>query len=376
MFKFLQSKKGFTIVELIIVLALLSLGVAAIGNMFKVAYRAFDKAEERYVKQEAAKTVAQYFQQGGAGLSAATKVELYNTIDVLPAEETSVKGFNYLYINPEDGYLYSRPSGSTKPIQLSDVKLYIEFNVVPYTTVINGVETSNKTISRGVSCFIGTVEEEFKYTFNAADELIPPDVDEVYYSLDVAYHFPNMIENNVLYVNQTYMGVDVYERSYTNVKKDDGTEKKIPTVDENAILVKYITDVTLSGDQLLTENNIQLYCFIATASYGVNNGEGVVGLLCDFRDKVLLTNPLGEAFVEAYYKLSPPVADVIAESEGLKSAVRLALKPLIVVAVNALDEDVARESAPWFAAFMLCGAGSTAMLIKISKQRKKAKRTE
>jgi hypothetical protein len=142
-------------------------------------------------------------------------------------------------------------------------------------------------------------------------------------------------------------------------------------VEKDAVVIKYVTDLTVAGDQLMNDSNFQLYCFIATASYGVNNGEGVVGLLCDFRDNVLMTNPLGEAFVKAYYKLSPPIADVIAESEPLRAAVRVALKPLVVIAVNALDEDVARESAPWFAALMLCGAGSTAMLIRITKRRKK-----
>ena len=158
----------------------------------------------------------------------------------------------------------------------------------------------------------------------------------------------------------------------------DGTDMDAggPDTVEAAIVVKYVTDLTVSGDQLMNDSNFKLYCFIASASYGVNNGEGVVGLLCDFRDNVLMTNPLGEAFVKAYYKLSPPIADIISESEPLKAAVRVALKPLIVVAVNALDEDVAKESAPWFAALILCGAGSTAMIIRMAKKRKKQQKVK
>ena len=46
MFKFLtKNKKGFTLIELMAVLLLLSLGFVALGNMFKVTYRAFNKAE-------------------------------------------------------------------------------------------------------------------------------------------------------------------------------------------------------------------------------------------------------------------------------------------------------------------------------------------
>ena len=96
-------------------------------------------------------------------------------------------------------------------------------------------------------------------------------------------------------------------------------------------------------------------------------------MLCKFRDECLLTNPLGTAFVKAYYKLSPPVADFIAESEPLKAAVRLALKPLVAVATNALDQEAAQQNAIWFVVFMLCGAGTTATLVKISKRKNKAK---
>ena len=85
----------------------------------------------------------------------------------------------------------------------------------------------------------------------------------------------------------------------------------------------------------------------------------------------MLTNPLGTAFVKTYYKLSPPIADFIRESEPLKAAVRVALKPLVAIATNALDEDAAKQNAPWFIMFMLCGAGATATLIKVDKRRKK-----
>lgn len=377
MFKILRSKKGFTIVELVSVLLLLSFGALALANLFTLAFRAFDKSMERYEKQEAAKMVAQYLQSGGAGLGGATKVELYNNINVVPDENTVERGFNYLYINPTDKLLYLRPSGSDKPTAITNVPLYVSFEVIPYTEILKDKsEKLNYGKSRGINCNIGVLEDDVVIGDNAG-AIVPPEPDDVYYSLNVAYHFPNMVENDRLYVNRNLVSVDNYAvasaNGYNSIPDSD-----YPAEDANkeACVIKYVTDLTVSGDQLMNDSNFQLYCFIATASYGVNNGEGVVGLLCDFRDKVLLTNPLGEAFVKAYYKLSPPVAEIIAESEPLRAAVRVALKPLVVVAVNALDEDVARQSAPWFAAFMLCGAGSTAMLIKISKRRKKAQKAE
>jgi hypothetical protein len=63
------------------------------------------------------------------------------------------------------------------------------------------------------------------------------------------------------------------------------------------------------------------YCFIATAAYGTETA-AELDILRDFRDQVLLKNALGSRFVEAYYALSPPVADFIAKSDFLRAVVR------------------------------------------------------
>lgn len=69
-------------------------------------------------------------------------------------------------------------------------------------------------------------------------------------------------------------------------------------------------------------------CFIATAAYG-SYEERHVKILREFRDRYLLTNIPGSAFVSFYYKVSPPIADFIRDSETLKALVRVALLPLI-----------------------------------------------
>jgi len=66
------------------------------------------------------------------------------------------------------------------------------------------------------------------------------------------------------------------------------------------------------------------YCFIATAAYGTETA-AELDILRDFRDQVLLKNALGSRFVEAYYRLSPPVADFIARNDFLRAVVREAL---------------------------------------------------
>ena len=63
------------------------------------------------------------------------------------------------------------------------------------------------------------------------------------------------------------------------------------------------------------------HCFIATAAYGTDTATEL-DVLRDFRDRVLLSNALGSRFVDAYYKLSPPVADFIGEIDFLRAVVR------------------------------------------------------
>jgi len=69
-------------------------------------------------------------------------------------------------------------------------------------------------------------------------------------------------------------------------------------------------------------------CFIATAAFGSYLAPEVATLRA-FRDEVLMTSSPGRAFVEWYYRVSPPVADLIAEHESLKIAARWGLAPVV-----------------------------------------------
>jgi len=69
-------------------------------------------------------------------------------------------------------------------------------------------------------------------------------------------------------------------------------------------------------------------CFIATAAYG-SPMEPHVKVLREFRDRFLVTNSVGQAFIKLYYMTSPPIADYISEHESLRTATRWSLTPVI-----------------------------------------------
>ena len=76
-------------------------------------------------------------------------------------------------------------------------------------------------------------------------------------------------------------------------------------------------------------------CFIATAAFG-SELEPEVKTLRGFRDRYLMTGPVGRSLVRLYYRASPPMARAIATDDALRAEVRSALRPLIGMAHLAL----------------------------------------
>lgn len=70
-------------------------------------------------------------------------------------------------------------------------------------------------------------------------------------------------------------------------------------------------------------------CFIATAAYGTPLAHQI-DTLRDFRDAALLSNGPGTALVDLYYRVSPPLADLVAQSPLLAALTRVVLLPVIL----------------------------------------------
>jgi hypothetical protein len=85
-----------------------------------------------------------------------------------------------------------------------------------------------------------------------------------------------------------------------------------------------VTSLEGEGEEAESRGLKSRACFIATAAYGHPDAPEVETLR-RFRDRKLLTTAAGTAFVRLYYRLSPPIARLIARKPRLRAAVRKTL---------------------------------------------------
>jgi hypothetical protein len=70
-----------------------------------------------------------------------------------------------------------------------------------------------------------------------------------------------------------------------------------------------------------------------------------IQILREFRDEYLLTNPLGQALVDFYYRVSPPIAELITEHPSLKPIMRVGLLPVVAMSTVAINTTPAEKTA-------------------------------
>jgi hypothetical protein len=107
------------------------------------------------------------------------------------------------------------------------------------------------------------------------------------------------------------------------------------------------TTITIEDDYGITANFEVApsgWCFIATAAYGTPMAKEIK-ILREFRDKYLLTSPLGQTLVDLYYRVSPPMAEFIIEHPSLKPIVRAGLLPAVAMSTIAVNTTPAEKVA-------------------------------
>ena len=88
-------------------------------------------------------------------------------------------------------------------------------------------------------------------------------------------------------------------------------------------------------NKVLSENGVILKkgCFIATACYGDYDAPEVL-VLRRYRDDILLNSTVGRLFVSTYYRISPPIAELISHSNSTKRVIRKYLLSPIIKFIN------------------------------------------
>jgi len=120
---------------------------------------------------------------------------------------------------------------------------------------------------------------------------------------------------------------------------DEGGQFLKWTGDVNTIANVYAASTTITMDSpysIRANFSGAMRCFIATAAYGTPVAEEIQ-ILREFRDEYLLTSPVGEALVEFYYRVSPPIAEFITEHPSLKPIVRAGLLPAVALSTIAVN---------------------------------------
>jgi hypothetical protein len=159
--------------------------------------------------------------------------------------------------------------------------------------------------------------------------------------------------------SQVYSEIDDADRLYEQLEFVEAYEKCVDA-GESLGYLEYLVS------EYFPEEEPAPGCFIATAAYGTPMA-GEIQILREFRDRYLLTNRPGQAFVDFYYRTSPPLAAFITDHPGLQPAVRVALVPAIAVSTLAIDTTLADR----MAILGLLTLASAALIVWTSRRRAK-----
>lgn len=292
--KLWTNKKGFTLVELMVSVVLLGIVLALAYQTFAFLTGTYTRTEKKWLIERDVKQTANRITRA---IDRSYAAKLTNTT---PAADTLGEGDRCFYYQTDaagNGYIYFvdyDPATKTHlaPVQVNELPVQAAF--------------SNESAA-------GEKKDNLVYYTVTTES---PDSD---YSLETATWLANVHQSVVVAEGET----SPYSTLIFNVAQDG------------------VIDISVG-------NLGGAGCFIATAAYGDYDQTSVM-LLRRFRDQVLLTNAPGQWFVDTYYRLSPPIADVIAVHPALRFLTRVALLPAEGAAVLVLH--------PVFSGIVLAGCG-------------------
>ena len=267
----LKNSSGFSIVELLLALALLLIALGLGYNLLFFARNSFERSEERWMEQNEVVSVSSIFYDA---LNEAYYVEIVPDVSSIP---TDLPYYGAFYVvSGQTIYQSKIPDSAATLTQLPGDGLTVNFALETYPTD-DGPYPYNDLIN------VTVVSKDLNYT------------------LSNSVHLDNMNRDKTVHYD------------------------KLP---DDVIFGPVIVFQTKEVVSTIPASLYDSLCFIATASYG-SPMDPSVRLLRRFRDDVLLETVVGTKFVEFYYENSPPVAEVIAQSPVLRFVTRAVLYPVV-----------------------------------------------
>jgi YVTN family beta-propeller protein len=89
-----------------------------------------------------------------------------------------------------------------------------------------------------------------------------------------------------------------------------------------------VADSDYTNEAYATTEDYETECFFVTVAYGSPFNRHI-RIIRGFRDRYLMSNALGKAFVDIYYALSPKAAHFISRHDSMRTSLQFALIPLV-----------------------------------------------
>ena len=377
MFRLLTEKKnrkgGFTLVELLVTLAVMTLALGLLVQLSFQFYKRYAQVEQRWIVQNAAKRVMQYFEATNEALANSTNVALFYTEPSLRGEVEAYSDTSIMQGVPATGngtyaYIYTKPASNPDlgdviwvverataekpnptPVNLTEhilgesIPLSISFHVsTTPVEVTKGEPVENPDGSTTIPYVYGGGEDE--YLTNTVDIVIStPASAGGNYTLTTSYTMNNLAQNQQ--INYDASGIcatsgNVYIAGWS----DDAIDCPVNTGDsrmqyatQEANILRYVSTASFLSSQNTATADFDAegagLCFGALCMEGSAIGTQVKGALRDFRDNVLAKSDLGNTIIDKYYnEWSPALVAAAQEHPSLKTVGKIVLVPASVVA--------------------------------------------
>lgn len=356
--KIKNDKHGFTISELIVTVAVMSLCAALLCQLMGSVWKKYRMVEQLFIIQTEVQAIVRAFQADAStgSLATATNVDLYyEDLDALKQTKTFVscpqlgtftenadgslyfperdkntdeanaqKIYTYLFVYNDYFYVLNGNRSTAYRYRYTDeakVKINYEVSVDAFHKDDNNQESSTRSDGSGHVYLPGGVT----VTVESA-----PDYD-FHYELHTSFSLKNTLDGgDEINMNNSRVTAlsNAYVAGYTNGKlsnypnvtksNEEGyvgeSGVTYSYLDKEATVIKYISLYDFNYGAPANQNgsmSVGSGCGISILMMGNNIGEGVKTTLRGFRDNVLKGNAVGEMIIDQYYNnWSPAIIEI------------------------------------------------------------------